>query len=65
MKFLTPDWPAPSHVKAVMTTRTGGHSSPPYDSLNLATHVGDDLDTVLANRALVAQALALPSEPCW
>jgi len=65
MKFLTPDWPAPSHVKAVMTTRTGGHSSPPYDSLNLATHVGDNLDTVLANRALVAQALALPSEPCW
>ena len=65
MKFLTPDWPAPSHVKAVMTTRTGGHSLPPYASLNLATHVGDELDTVLANRALLAQTLVLPSEPCW
>lgn len=65
MKFLTPDWPAPSRVKAVMTTRAGGHSLPPYASLNLATHVGDDLDKVLANRALLAQSLALPNEPCW
>lgn len=65
MKFLTPNWPAPSRVKAVMTTRQSGHSLPPYGSLNMATHVGDNLDTVLVNRALVSHSLHLPSEPCW
>ncbi len=65
IKFLMPDWPAPSRVKAVMTTRAGGVSLPPYDSFNLATHVGDDLHDVLANRELLVNALNLPSEPCW
>lgn len=65
MKFLTPDWPAPARVKAVMTTRKDGVSVAPYDSFNLATHVGDDLQRVLANRALLVQILDLPSEPCW
>lgn len=65
MKLLMPDWPAPSRVKAVMTTRSGGYSLPPYHSLNLATHVGDSIERVLANRALLVQTLNLPSEPCW
>jgi YfiH family protein len=33
------------------TMRAGGVSAAPYDSLNLALHVGDDPDDVLANRA--------------
>lgn len=32
------------------TTRKGGVSSPPYDSLNLGAHVGDDPETVATNR---------------
>lgn len=47
---LVPDWPAPPGVKALCTTRTGGVSLPPYDSLNLGTHVGDIPAAVLANR---------------
>lgn len=34
--------------------RHGGLSKPPYDSLNLALHVGDDPDDVLRNRQKVA-----------
>jgi YfiH family protein len=53
---LIPDWPAPSNVKAVFTTRRGGVSAAPWDSLNLGDHVGDDLTSVNANRALLQQA---------
>ena len=55
--WLQPDWPAPANVQALCTTRSGGVSSPPYDSLNLGTHVGDDADKVARNRALLQAAL--------
>lgn len=48
--LLFPDWPAPENVKAVITTRAGGVSVAPYDSLNLGTHVGDDARAVAENR---------------
>ena len=50
--WLVPDWPAPPGVKAVCTTRAGGVSVSPYDSLNLAEHVGDQTAHVASNRAL-------------
>ncbi|QKT02980.1 peptidoglycan editing factor PgeF [Ectothiorhodospiraceae bacterium 2226] len=59
------DWPAPPGVRACTTTRAGGVSAPPYESLNLALHVGDDPQAVAANRARLREALALPGEPCW
>ena len=55
--WLIPRWPAPAHVRAVCTTRSGGVSRAPYDSLNLGDHVGDDPAAVARNRALLAQAL--------
>ena len=55
--WLIPQWPAPASVAAVCTTRSGGHSLPPYDSLNLGDHVGDDPSAVAANRAALEQAL--------
>ncbi len=60
---LTPDWPAPKHVMALQTTRTGGCSAPPYASLNLGSHVGDAALAVSRNRMLLAPLL--PSEPVW
>ncbi|MES2413813.1 MAG: peptidoglycan editing factor PgeF [Pseudomonadota bacterium] len=48
--WLIPDWPAPSRVKAVFTTRSGGVSALPWDSLNLGDHVDDELSDVRANR---------------
>jgi len=49
-------------VTNVVTTRAGGRSTGAYGSLNLGLHVGDEPDTVLENRALLAQALALEPE---
>jgi hypothetical protein len=43
-------------VDAFVTDRFGGMSSPPYDSLNLGDHVGDEIDDVRENRRLVANA---------
>jgi len=65
LSFYTPDWEAPSWVKAYTTTRFGGVSKGTYQSLNLATHVGDDDKDVHDNRQLLREALDLPSEPIW
>ncbi|MDO9320062.1 MAG: peptidoglycan editing factor PgeF [Pseudomonas sp.] len=48
--WLLPDWPAPAHVKACVTTRAGGVSRPPFDSFNLGDHVEDDSLSVSINR---------------
>jgi YfiH family protein len=63
--LLRPRWPAPPRVCAASTTRTGGVSQAPYDSLNLADHVGDDGRAVAENRAMLISALDLPAEPAW
>jgi YfiH family protein len=63
VKFIYPDWPAPSHIKALTTTRKGGFSKQPFDSFNLALHVNDDVEQVLKNRHLLNQSL--PSSPFW
>lgn len=55
--WLIPDWPAPAGVRAVFTTRAGGISAAPYDSMNLGDHVGDLPAKVAANRTLLRQAL--------
>ncbi len=63
--WITPDWPVPRGVRAVSTTRGGGVSEPPYDSLNLGTHVGDDERAVTENRARLCRSLDLPGSPRW
>lgn len=63
--LLHPDWPAPASVRAAFSLRNGGVSGPPWASLNLGTHVGDDLAAVRENRRRLAVALDLPAEPCW
>lgn len=57
--WLTPDWPAPVGVRAVCTTRAGGASSAPYNSLNLGDHVGDNPAHVAANRATLQAAMGV------
>jgi len=56
---LIPDWPAPPNVRALCTTRVGGNSAAPYDSLNLGSHVGDGAAHVQCNRAILQQTLAV------
>jgi purine-nucleoside/S-methyl-5'-thioadenosine phosphorylase / adenosine deaminase len=60
---IVPEWPAPANVRALQTTRRGGVSAAPYDTLNLGDHVGDSPLAVAQNRQMFS-ALA-PSEPVW
>ncbi|MDR6961931.1 YfiH family protein [Pseudomonas brassicacearum] len=61
--WLIPDWPAPGRVKACVTTREGGVSLAPFDSLNLGDHVGDDPSAVAENRRRLTDHFAIT--PAW
>lgn len=65
MSWLEADWPAPDCIRAGITLRQGGVSKPPYDSFNLATHVGDEPTKVNQNRAILNESLNLSGEPQW
>jgi YfiH family protein len=47
-------------IRHFVTTRMGGFSNPPYDSLNLGFHVGDDPEHVLKNRKRLAAVIGIP-----
>lgn len=57
-EYLTPDWPAPDNVQAVVTTRSKAH-------FNLAQHVDDNPQHVAENRLQLKKELDLPTEPHW
>jgi YfiH family protein len=65
LDLIEADWPAPSNVRAVATTRAGGVSVGAFTSLNLGSHVGDDAQAVSENRLRLRAALALPRDPVW
>lgn len=48
--MIEPRWPVPERVRALVSTRAGGVSEPPYESSNLAFHVGDRPARVRRNR---------------
>lgn len=50
-------------VRGFCTTRHGGVSAKPFDSMNLGEHVGDELSCVQANRQLLTRLL--PASPIW
>lgn len=49
-------------VHGLVTTRAGGVSSPPFASLNLGDHVGDDPRAVAENRWRVAARVGLAAD---
>ena len=51
------DWQLPIGVQALCTTRLGGVSLDPYDSLNLGDHVQDDPAHVAANRNILKEQI--------
>jgi purine-nucleoside/S-methyl-5'-thioadenosine phosphorylase / adenosine deaminase len=65
LSFITPDWPAPENIKALVTTRQDGVSLSPFDSFNLGLHVGDIPEHVLHNRQQLQQRLGTPHAPQW
>jgi YfiH family protein len=60
---IEPSWAAPQQIKAVYTTRQGGVSKPPFNTLNLGLNAGDDSVAVLQNRSIIRSHL--PAEPLW
>lgn len=58
-------WELPPGVGAAFTTRLGGVSLAPWDSFNVAIHVGDDPAHVAANRTLLRKMLGPDVEPTW
>ena len=65
---LRPDWPAPPGVLALMSTRRGGVSQAPFDSLNLRPPAlgGDAVDApaaVFENQRRFGDALG--AQPVW
>ena len=64
-KLIVPQWPLPEGVAACSSTRIGGVSLAPYDSLNLGAHCGDNPEHVEENRRRLFAAGALPSNPVW
>ena len=51
-------------IEIRVSTREGGVSPSPYDSLNLADHVGDKAESVDENRRRLAEALS-GHAVCW
>ncbi len=63
LRVLVPNWPALPQIGAFCTTRAGGISKAPFDSLNLGRYVNDEPLAVSENRARVRTLL--PAEPVW
>lgn len=64
--FITPGWPAPARVRALVSERLGGVSQAPFDDWNLGGHVGDDPAAVTENRRRLAALAGLsPQRIGW
>ncbi len=63
--LILPNWPQPASVQACATTRHGGVSLPPYESLNLGGHVGDVAEAVAFNRQRLNAMAELPAPVHW
>lgn len=61
--WLTPEWPAPAHVHAAVSTCAGGVSLAPFASFNLGDHVGDDPAAVAENRRRLVAVHGC--QPAW
>lgn len=60
---IEPGWVAAKSIQAFCTTRVGGLSQYPFDSLNLGLNAGDNPVSVLQNRSILRSSI--PSEPIW
>lgn len=65
LSYICPTWPAPISVRAYVSTRIGGVSSVPFDSLNLGLHVQDDPAAVQQNRQVFASHIGMPDSTIW
>lgn len=64
-QWLWPDWQPHPRVRAVVTTRVGGHSPKPWKGFNLGLNTGDHADRVEQARRHVHKELAVDHPPVW
>ena len=55
--WLVPNWQVPADVGALMTTRHGGVSVRPFDSMNIRGGLGDDATAVQGNQDRLARSI--------
>jgi len=65
LSVVKADWQAPANIHAFTTTRLGGVSGAPFDSLNVAGHVGDCDVHVEKNRQRLIEQYEIPGSPYW
>lgn len=58
-------WSAPNTVRAGTSTRLYGYSQAPYHAMNIASHVGDQVEHITKNRIALSESLELPADPIW
>lgn len=59
ISYLQPSWAQESGVQAGFTSRNGGVSRPPYNSLNLGYNTDDSRHNVEANRSTLARSFEI------
>jgi len=65
IETVRPQWPQLPKIEVFTTTRAGGVSQIPFESLNFGLHVGDDSSAVEQNRERLCHEFAIPMEPAW
>lgn len=63
--WIVPDWPAPTTVKAFVTTRGAALQAGSFGAFNTADHVRDDPVHVQQSRAALRQRFAFLHPPLW
>src|SRR5690242_12324152 len=60
--FSYPIFTSYERILSVVSSRQGGVSAQPYDTLNLALSVGDSAEDVMANRDLLCKAIGVDGD---
>ena len=63
--LIYPEWPVPAQIRAVSTTRQGGSSLAPWNSLNLGVNTQDLAANIVTNRSLLAAKLPAGLKIQW
>lgn len=64
-KFVHPNWITPPNIGCLVTTRLGGVSPNPWDSMNLGLNTADSKQNLEANRNILSKQLPQGMQVQW
>jgi polyphenol oxidase len=64
-KYIQPNWPAGSHIRAYTTTREADASSASFEAVNLASDVNGAPSAARIKLGTLKKDLSLPEMPTW